>query len=300
MNKVVLVVGGTGQVGRALIDSLTGQPIIQLRALVRDDKKAKALTSRGVQTIVGSLEDPSAVRQALVGVDTVALITPAGAHAFEQAAAFIKLAVDARVRKIVRLSAIKAAENGPTDNTRQHGQTERAIRDSGLTFVVLRPQYYMQNLLGGVASIADQGKLYAGVADAKIGMIDSRDVASALAAAVLSESFNGKTFEVTGPESISHEAVAAELGQSLKRTVQYIPVSPEAAGEAVRAFGADDWTVRLIADYSRAYTDGFGDFITDAVQVLTGHAPRSVRAFTKEVFLPVAEHLATAKTAVAS
>lgn len=295
MTKIVLVTGGTGQVGKALLDSLAQKKGIQVRALVRDSAKAKALALLGVETVVGSLEDASATKQALDGVDTVSLITAAGAHAFEQAAAFIKLAKDSGVRKIVRLSAIKASEDGPTDNTRQHGRTERAIRDSGMAYVFLRPQYYMQNLLGSAGSVAGEGKLYGGVADAKVAMIDTRDVASAIEAAVLSESFNGKTFELTGPVSISHNTVASELGTALGTKVAYVAVPPEAAGQAVRAFGADDWTVRVITDYSRAYANGFGDFVTGDVQLLTGRAPRSLRTFASEVFAPVAANMAPSK-----
>ena len=45
---------------------------------------------------------------------------------------------------------------GPTPNTRLHGQTDDAIRDLQNPYVVLRPHFFMQNLLSQRASIADQ------------------------------------------------------------------------------------------------------------------------------------------------
>ena len=205
----------------------------------------------------------------MIAVQTFALITPAGAHASDQAGKVIAIAKQAGVQKVVRLSAIKASEDGPTDNTRQHGITERAIRESGMRYVMLRPNYYMQNLLGSLGSIVGEGKLYAGVGDAKFALIDARDVGDALAAAVVTDQFDGSALELSGPQSIAQGAVAAAIGKALGRNVTYVAVPPEAAGEAVRAFGLDDWTVKVIVDYSRAYSKGFGDFVTDSVRSLS-------------------------------
>lgn len=288
----VLLTGGTGNVGSQALKSLLANRNLKVRALVRNPAKARWIADLGGELVEGDLDDAAAVSRAMVDVQTLALITPAGAHAAEQAGKLIALARQAGVQKVVRLSAIKASEDGPTDNTRQHGITERVIRESGMRYVMLRPNYYMQNLLGSLGVIVGEGKLYAGVGDAGIALIDARDVGDALAAAVLTDRFDGTALELSGPQSIGYGAVAAEIGKALGRTVSYVAVSPEAAGEAVRAFGLDDWTVQLIVDYSRAYSIGFGDFVTNSLQSLTGQAPRDIAAFAREVISPVAKSMA--------
>lgn len=288
MSKIdVLVTGGTGNVGSQALKMLLANKHLKVRALVRDPAKARWIADLGGELLEGDLDDAEAVSVALRAVQTLALITPAGAHASAQAARVLTLAKQAGVQKVVRLSAIKASEDGPTDNTRQHGATERAIRQSGMRYVFLRPNYYMQNLLGSLGSIAGEGKLYAGMGEAGIALIDARDVGDALAAAVVTDRFDGSTLELSGPKSIGHHNVAAAIGQALGRDVAYVAVPPESAGEAVRAFGLDDWTVKVIVDYSRAYSGGFGDFVTDSVQSLTGHGPRDIEAFAREVLMPV-------------
>ncbi len=182
----------------------------------------------------------------------------------------------------------RGAPAGPTDNTRQHGRTEAALKASGLAYVILRPHYFMQNLLGSLPTIVGQGQIYWGVGDGKLGMIDTRDVADAAINAALSDALDGGTYELTGPASIDYHAVAAVVGRGLGREVAYVAVPPEAAGEAVRAYGADEWTVRLIRDYCTAYAKGFGDFTTGDVQRITGHAPRSIDDFVREVLVPTA------------
>ena len=294
MPRTILVTGGTGKVGAALLAALNDRPGIRVRALVRDAAKARALAAQGTETLVGSFESTSSVEQAMLGVDTLALITTPSAQALEQATRVIALAAKAGVRKVVRLSAIGASEDGFTDNARQHGRIERTIDESGMTYVFLRPQYFMQNLLGSASSVVAEGKLYAGVAQGKIAMIDSRDVAASMEAALFCETFDGQALELTGPVSLSHDDIAAELGDALGRQVVYVPVSPEAAGEVVRALGADDWIARLIADHSRAYANGSGDFVTGNVEALTGRPPRTLRQFAREVFRPLAQNLARA------
>jgi len=290
-----LVTGGTGNVGSQALKALLTKKNLKVRALVRNPAKAQWIADLGGELVQGDLDDAAAVRRAMVAVQTLALITPAGAHASEQAGKVITIAKQAGVQKVVRLSAIKASEDGPTDNTRQHGITERAVRESGMRFVMLRPNYYMQNLLGSLGSIVGEGKLYAGVGDAKFALIDARDVGDALAAAVVTDQFDGSALELSGPQSIGHSAVAAGIGKALGLNVTYVAVPPEAAGEAVRAFGLDDWTVKVIVDYSRAYSKGFGDFVTDSVRSLTGHAPRDIGTFTREVLAPIAKSMAPAK-----
>jgi uncharacterized protein YbjT (DUF2867 family) len=164
-----------------------------------------------------------------------------------------------------------------------------------MRYVILRPNYFMQNLLGSLGSIVGEGTLYAGMSDARVALIDARDVGDALAAAVVSDQFDGLALELSGPKSIGHGTVAEEIGKALGRTVTYLAVPPEAAGEAVRAFGVDDWTVKVIVDYSRAYSNGFGDFVTDSVQSLTGRAPRDIGTFAREVMAPTANSMASAR-----
>ena len=296
MKKIdVLVTGGTGKVGSQALKSLLATKTLKVRALVRNPAKAQWIADLGGELAEGDLDDIAAVSRAMVDVQTLVLITPAGAHAAETAGKAIASAKRAGVQKIVRLSAIKASEDGPTDNSRQHGITERLIRESGMHYVILRPNYFMQNLLGSLGSIVGEGTLYAGMSDARVALIDARDVGDALAAAVVSDQFDGLALELSGPKSIGHGTVAEEIGKALGRTVTYVALPPEAAGEAVRAFGVDDWTVKVIVDYSRAYSKGFGDFVTDSVQSLTGRSPRDIGTFAREIMAPTAKSMEPAR-----
>jgi NAD(P)H dehydrogenase (quinone) len=282
----IVVTGATGTIGRRVIAGLH-QGVARVVAVTRDASRAGALPP-GVAVATAAFEDPASLERAFAHADTLVLITASNARAEVQAGAALAAARAAGVRKIVRVSALKAAPDGPTDNTRQHGRTEAAIVASGLTHVILRPHVFMQNVLGSLPTILGQGAIYWGSGEGKMGMVDTRDVADAVVVAAASERFDGQTLELTGPASIDYHEVAAAVGRALGREVRFVPVPPEAAGDAMRRFGADDWTVGIVRDYSRAYAAGWGDFTSGAVLRVTGHAPRSIDDFAREVLAPAA------------
>jgi uncharacterized protein YbjT (DUF2867 family) len=285
MSDRIVVTGATGTIGSRAV-KLLAERGANVTVVVRDPKKAEGLGARSV--VVASFDDPEALRRAFEQADTLVAITPSGAGGFEQAMSLFEAARASGVRKVVRVSALKADPEGPTDNTRQHGRTEAALRATGLTHVILRPHLFMQNLLGSLGSILGEGKIYFGCGDGRMGMVDTRDVADCVAAAATSSAFDGETLELTGPKSIDYHEVARAVGRALEREVTFVPVPPEAAGEAMRAFGADDWTVGVVRDYSAAYARNWGDFTTDEVKRVSGHAPRSIDDFAREVLAPAA------------
>ena len=283
----IIVTGATGTIGRRVVEGLIDRGASPA-LLTRNPASAPG----GAEVLPGSFEDADSLGRAFAGKDTVVLITPANARADEQAARAIDAAEAAGVRKLVRISALKADPDGPTDNTRQHGRTEAKLAATKLTTVILRPHFFMQNLFMALPTILAQGKIFFGVGDGKLGLVDTRDVSDAAVVAATTDTFDGGTFELTGPASVDYHAVAAAVGRALGREVGYVPVPPEAVAETVRSFGADDWTAGILRDYCAAYARGFGDFVTENVQRITGHAPRSIDDFAREVLAPASRSAA--------
>ena len=142
----ILVTGATGNISSLVIPQLLAGGAA-VRALVHNPDKASGLSAKGVQVIVGDLEDPVSLAKAFAGVSAVFLLTPFGEKADALARNAIAAAKKAGSPYIVRLSAVKAALDAPTANGRSHGQTEKDLKESGLPVVILKPHYFMQNLL---------------------------------------------------------------------------------------------------------------------------------------------------------
>jgi uncharacterized protein YbjT (DUF2867 family) len=287
MLKKVLVSGATGKIGSQLVPRLAACDDIAVRAFVRNEQKAAPLIASGAELALGAFEDVQAVLAAVDGIDTVVLITIQNPNAADQASAVLAAAKKAGVRKIVRISVFKAAIDGPTDVTRLHGRTDTELKASGLTFTILRPPFFMQNLFFMAArSITSEGKLYFGTGDGKLGMVDLRDIVDCAERSVVSDTYDNEVFTLTGPESISFHDIANRLTNTLGRPVQYVSVPPEAVEQSIRAMGMGDWYAQVMRDLCKAYRENWGDVTTDDVARIAGHSPRSFDAFAREVFAP--------------
>lgn len=282
--KKIVVTGATGNIGSRVV--LLASERANVTAFVRDPSRAAALVAAGATLREGSFEDSASLRRAFEGADTLVLIT-AGENLAEQVRAALEAARATGVRKVVRVSSLKADEQGPTAATRRDGLAEGLIRASGLVSVILRGHCFMQNLLHAVATLRHEGKIYFGSGDGKIGFIDARDIADAAVAAALTDTWDGQTLELTGPSSIDYRSVAASIGEVLDRVVTFVPTSPDDVFATARKFGVDEYTANVMRDYCVAYARGWGDFTTESVRALTGHAPRSIEDFTRDVLAPL-------------
>jgi uncharacterized protein YbjT (DUF2867 family) len=286
VSQKILVTGATGSTA-ALVAAQLRQKGVAVRALVRDAKKAESLAGKGVELALGDFETPASLEAALDGITSVFLVTPPHPDASGMVDRFLAAATKSPLRpRIVRLSAIKGSDHGPTDNTRTHGRADRAIQDSGLSYVILRPNYFMQNLFGSAESILAQGMMFQGTGDGRLGFIDVRDIADVATAALLDTQWDRGIYELTGPESISYADVAKLLGEALGREVKYVPVTPELVRESIVKKGWGEWAAGIMADYSAAYAKGWGDFTTTFVEKIAGHPSRSYATFLREVFVP--------------
>ena len=164
MSKKVLITGATGNIASLIIPQLIEKGI-DVRAFTRNASKAEKLKVKGVEIIEGDFSSAEKLNEATKGVDVVLSITPPGAEAFAQAAAITKAAKENGVKHLIRISAIGAAEDAPTDNGRIHHQTDEDIIASGIPYTILRPNFYMQNVFMSVPTILEHGNMYWGKGD---------------------------------------------------------------------------------------------------------------------------------------
>ncbi len=282
----ILVTGATGTIGTDILCILNQKGAMGVRALVRDAEKAALVATYGAEPAIGVFEDRPALDSALSNIETVMLITPASSEAEEQASSLVDAAKAAGAQRIVRVSAIKADPGGPTNNTRAHGRTEVKIVASGLGHVFLRPNLFMQNLFMAVGQIKQHGQFSFAMGDGKMGMIDTRDVAACAVECAFSDSWDGQTLELTGPEALSFSDAASVLSELSGTPIEYVPIAPDDIYAMIEGAGWGGWMAALARDYGLAYASGWGEFTTGNVEKITGKPPKAFRDFVEEVFLP--------------
>ena len=152
-NKLIAVVGATGQQGGAVVRALQAGNQFTVRALTRDPEKHRQLAE---EVVKGDLDRPETLQAAFQGAYGVFLVTnfrEAGANEVRQATAAIRAAKDAGVKHFVwsTLPNVEAISGGKFDVPHFTGKAkiDRIVKEAGFarhTFVIA-PGYY-QNFVG--------------------------------------------------------------------------------------------------------------------------------------------------------
>jgi uncharacterized protein YbjT (DUF2867 family) len=279
---MILITGATGSNGTELVKLLASRKVA-VRAMVRSISGAKAIAELdGVDLVVGDFDDVATVERALQGVEKAFLLTNSSERAEEQQCSFVSVGVRVGLKHIVKLSQFAADENSPVRFLRYHAAVERAIVRSGLAYTFLRPNLYMQGLLAFRASIVTDGKFFAAAGNAKVSAIDVRDIALAAAAALIGHGHEGRTYDLTGPDALTHTEMAEQLSEALGRRVIFVDVPSEDMRGALLNAGLPIWQAEgLIEDYAH-YRRGEASTISSGVKDATGGPPRSFQVFARD------------------
>jgi uncharacterized protein YbjT (DUF2867 family) len=269
----ILVTGATGNVGSELVRALAGAGR-EVRALVRSAASRAALPA-GVEGVVGDLNDPSTLAPALAGVRGVHLL--AGYGGLSEA---LDLMGRAGVEHVV-LQSSSSVPGGDTSNAvaRYHIESEAAVRASGLAWTFLQPNSFMSNTLEWAAQLRARDVVRAPFAGVRVATIDPADVAAVSAAALTAPGHAGRSYRLSGPESLLPSERAAILGRVLGRELRFEAQSDEDARAEMSA--------SMAPEYVDAFLSFFADGTLDESEVLatveevTGRPPRSFAAWAE-------------------
>jgi len=276
---LILIIGGRSKIGSALISDLLdlGQ---QVRALVRPGEPAGGIPA-GADTVAGDLADEGSLVAAMGGVDRVFLLSSPHPDAESWHRNAINAARRSGVQLLVRSSILGADREAKAEFITAHSASDRYLADSGLPHVILRPNLFLQNIPEStIPAIDASGAFYVNAGQARISMVDTRDVAAVAAAALTQNGHAGAHYDVTGPQALSYSDVAVKVATAMGRPISYVDAPDDAVRQALLGAGLSGWfagaLVGLYQDYRRSGTDGYAAQVTDTVQSVTGRSPRSV------------------------
>jgi uncharacterized protein YbjT (DUF2867 family) len=276
---MIVVFGGTGRVGTRLVRRLLDAGA-RVRVLCRDADGPRASFGERVEVAYGDLDDPGSVSAALQGADRVFVLVAAGPRQLERERRVIRAAAHSGVRRVVKLSVLAADERSPVQLARWHRMGEHELAGSGLAYTILRPPFFMQNLFAMVANDA----IHTAAEDGRVAMIDARDVAAVAAIALTEPGHEGKTYTITGPQAVTFDEAARQLGAATGRATKHVRISPEAVTRAMTEAGAPAWYARDMAALHRLFATGLEAVTSDEVTSLTGRQARRLDEFAREDF----------------
>jgi uncharacterized protein YbjT (DUF2867 family) len=274
---VILLTGVTGKTGGETAKQLLAKGA-KLRAIVRSEAKAAHLKAAGVELVVGELADANVVRHAMQGVDKALVILPNGKNQQAMEQQFTDIAKATGVKHLVKMSSMEAVAHAATPIPKAHWAVEEYIRASGLPWTMLKPNFFMQNLLSSANGIKTTGQFSLPMGNGTTGMADIRDIAAVAVEVLTGQGHAGKSYEITGPEVLTFHQVAERFSEVLGKKVVYVPMAMDAFRERMKNI-LEPWHLDAVAQLFQEIADIGLDHTTGTFRELTGRDPISLRQF---------------------
>jgi NADH dehydrogenase len=238
---IVAVTGGTGFVGRHVIEQLLRREHT-VRVLVREPERHGWLADRAAITVVpGELENQESLRQLVAGADAVVhlvgIIAEIGRQTFDRVHVqgtrlLVSAAREAGVRKFVQMSALGARHDARATTYHQSkAAAEQIVANGGVPFVTLRPSLIAapgNEVLGMMVGMLRLSPIVPVIGNGlyQLQPIAADDVAEAIALAAEDASIAG-VFEIAGPEALTYHQILDQLEDALgvRRRRMAVPVS---------------------------------------------------------------------------
>jgi uncharacterized protein YbjT (DUF2867 family) len=287
----ILVTGATGHIGSRIIDHLLGRADVSI--FMRDARALSDGVRSRVQVHTGAMEDAAALKSATAGVDAMFFMVPPNmkvtnwsAWMNEVGANGAEAAKANHVGQVVLLSSVGAERQslGPITFL---GHVETIFRAIVPNLTILRPAYFMENLLQSVGSVRDASTMFNVFSpEWRFPMIATRDIAAFAAKRLLDSKWSGQSVQgLHGPADVSMPDAGKAIGAALGKTVEYVTVPYDAAAAAMRSFGLSDAVVAGYMEMNRGMATLGLKLVTeaDAPQAAT---TTSITEFARAVFAP--------------
>jgi len=275
---MILITGASGNVGREVAKQALAVGL-KIRATFQSPAVA-AKAPAGLEGVIMDYAKPETIRAALHGVEKIFLVGPPVRDLPALEANFVKEVRAAGRKHIVKLSALGGRESMFPSG---HRDSEENIEASGLPYTFLRPNGFMQNLVNyNAGTIRSQNAFYGCQGNGAVSIIDIRDIAAAAVIVLAATGHEGKSYALTGGESLTNEEIAEKISRVAGRKISYVDLPAAELKKGILSTGTSEWSADALIDLQRLYREGKASLVTDDVERLTRHKPIAFDQFARD------------------
>ena len=251
---MILITGAAGKTGQAIIKTLI-QRDKSVRAFVYRSEHIEQVRKLGAREVVaGDMRDAAAFQRAAQGVEKIYHVC---SNMNPDEVAIGQIAIEAAQRAGVKRFVYHSVLHPQVEKMPHHWhklRVEEMLFESGLSYTILQPAAYMQNILAGWTAIAEKGLYRVPYpVETRLSIVDLADVAEVAAAVLTEPGHTGAIYELAGPENPSQSEVAAILSNCLDRPVRAEQISRQAWREGAQSAGLGDYQIETLLKMFRYY-----------------------------------------------
>ncbi len=265
---MIAITGATGKTGSRVAAALleAKQPV---RVLARSAEKVAGLREQGAEVAIGTLTDPAFLKTAFDGCSGAYLVTPLNWSASDPAAEEIAIgramaeALAGSTVHVVYLSVLKARDKTGIPHFESKAEIETALEAACPTLTVLRPAFFMENLLAQIGALRSTRTISLPMPSHQpLAMVSTADIAEVAKQAFVRGPKGKEIYDVIGMRCYTPGECARLIGNSLGRTVYYKEMSDQDFTKMLKATGASDKSVADLLCMFRYFKESrfTGDF----------------------------------------
>ncbi|WP_158691373.1 NAD(P)H-binding protein [Amycolatopsis nivea] len=273
-----MVIGASGKTGRHVVAGLVSRGAT-VRAASRTPEQ---LDAPGADPTRFDWHDESTWGPALETVDGVYLVKPESSDVVEVVGRFLGAMKAVGAARLVFLSE-SATQTRSDDITERH--VERVVEASGLQWTILRPSWYMDDIVDAEffgSMVRDDRIIVMTTGGSATAWIDARDIADVAAEILVNGGEVGRALDLTGPEALTLDQLAERITAAAGDPVKGVEESVLEAKSRMRAEGLDEGFVAYMTRIVESIVAGDTATVTGEVERVTGRPPRNIDAFLAE------------------
>ncbi|MEV1178076.1 SDR family oxidoreductase [Nonomuraea sp. NPDC049784] len=274
---MIVVTGASGHLGRLVIEELKKRvPAAQIVAAARTPEKAADL---GVEVREADYDRPETIEAALRGATKVLLISGVEPQRARQHAAVVDAAKQAGAA-LVYTSAPKA-DTTEAGLAADHRATEEYIKASGVTYTILRNNWYNEAYERSITTASQLGAVYGAAGDGRIASASRADYAAAATAVLTGEGHEGKVYELTGDTTWTLADLAAEISKVTGKEVAYRNLPKDEYAGVLAGAGLPAPFAELLADVDVNISRGWLADTPGTLRELTGRPTQPIGDYVR-------------------
>lgn len=288
---MILITGATGNFGSATLNFLVEKGIQphEIKALVRNEASANALLEKGISIAIGSYDDYNSLTKAFTGVDQLLLVSGNDIeNRLQQHLNVINAAKEVGVKHIVYTSFQRKNETPSSPLwvvAHSHLETEKALKESGFSYTILKNNLYMDFLPGFIGEhVLENKTIYVPAENGTISAVLRSEMAEAAATILSSKGHENKEYDFTNNEAVSYSEIAKIISKTSGKSIAYVSPSATEYQTTLKGFGLPDEAVGVFTSFAVGQAEGELEKVSTDLENILQRKPVSVRSFLEKTY----------------